>query len=221
MSDQEKYNEQIIIELQELRKELESLNISSDNELYIEDNISNIELIEQILTAQRPDIRLTTHINGKQTVKLAIDCQPDLILLDLDLPDIHGSEVKQLMLAEERTKNIPVVIISADAMPQQIGSLLKSRAKDYLTKPLEIMGFLKVIDDIIIGRVLTREKENCASKMTVIMIDLNLKNANILIIDDQQANIDFFGDFLKITLVPTGSFFRLRVNSFFAQLCYN
>jgi len=120
--------------------------------LYIEDNISNIELVEQILSIQRSDLRLITHMSGKQAVQLAIDYRPVLILLDLDLPDIHGSEVLYRLLSHEQTRNIPVVIISADAMPQQISRLLKAGAKDYLTKPLDLTLFLRIIDDIIIAQ---------------------------------------------------------------------
>ena len=119
--------------------------------LYIEDNASNIELVEQILTNQRSDLRLVTNISGKHAVQLAINCQPNLILLDLDLPDIHGSEVLQLLLDEERTKNIPVVVISADAIPRQMNKLLKAGAKHYLTKPLNIIDFLKMIDEFMIN----------------------------------------------------------------------
>jgi len=117
--------------------------------LYIEDNISNIDLVEQILSSQRSDIGLVSQMNGKKAVQSAIDHKPDLILLDLDLPDIHGSEVLKLLQAEERTKAIPVVIISADAMTKQIEKLMKSGAKNYLTKPIEVIVFLSVIDDFI------------------------------------------------------------------------
>ncbi|MBL7966958.1 MAG: PAS domain S-box protein [Prolixibacteraceae bacterium] len=117
--------------------------------LYIEDNASNIELIEQILTNQRSNIRLITTMQGRQAVKLSIEYQPDIILLDLNLPDIHGSKVIKLLLTEERTKHIPVVIISADAMPQQLEKLKKEGARKYLTKPLDITEFLKVIDEYI------------------------------------------------------------------------
>ena len=82
-------------------------------------------------------------------MNLAITHQPDLILLDLNLPDIHGSEVLKLILAEEKTRNIPVVVISADAMPQQLDRLLKAGAKHYLTKPLDISELLKIIDRYI------------------------------------------------------------------------
>ncbi len=115
--------------------------------LYIEDNISNAELVEEILKNQRPAIRLITSVSGKQAVNLAIDYAPDLILLDLDLPDMHGSKVLAKLQANSKTCNIPVVIISADAMPQQVENLMLAGARDYLTKPLEIISFLLMVDE--------------------------------------------------------------------------
>ncbi|MEI6694760.1 MAG: PAS domain S-box protein [Bacteroidota bacterium] len=115
--------------------------------LYIEDNTTNTELIELILYAYRSDIRLITDEKGEKTVQLAIENHVDLIVLDLDLPDIHGSEVLKKLLTNKKTKNIPVVIVSADAMPQQINNLLKSGAKKYITKPIAIQAFLEVLDE--------------------------------------------------------------------------
>jgi CheY-like chemotaxis protein len=120
--------------------------ISQGTILYIEDNVSNIELIEQILSAQRSNIRLISNMNGKQAVQLAINFNPDLILLDLNLPDIHGLEVIKLLQTEEKTKAIPVVVISADAMPKQIEKLFLAGARNYLTKPLDIPTFLLEVD---------------------------------------------------------------------------
>ena len=70
-------------------------------------------------------------------------------MLDLNLPDIDGAEVLKLILANDKTKNIPVVIISADGMQHQVDKLLKAGAKKYLTKPLDITLFLKVTDELI------------------------------------------------------------------------
>jgi CheY-like chemotaxis protein len=117
--------------------------------LYIEDNVSNIELVEQILAIQRPGNRLIANLTGGQAVSLAIEYKPDLILLDLDLPDIHGSEVLKNLQAEPKTNAIPVIIISADAMPDRIEKLTSAGIRDYLTKPLDIVGFLRVIDEYI------------------------------------------------------------------------
>ena len=115
--------------------------------LYIEDNASNTELVEQILVNHRPFIQLVSSKKGGQAVPMAIEYAPDLILLDLDLPDVQGFEVIKLLQAEEKTMAIPVVVISADAMPQQIEKLMIAGAKDYLTKPLDIRVFLQVVDE--------------------------------------------------------------------------
>jgi len=115
--------------------------------LYIEDNLSNIQLVEQILEMHRPSIKLITNIYGKNAVQFAIDYKPNLILLDLDLPDIHGSEVIKLLHAEPRTAEIPVIILSADAMTKQIEQLMKAGAEDYLIKPIDVVQFLKVTDE--------------------------------------------------------------------------
>jgi CheY-like chemotaxis protein len=120
--------------------------------LYIEDNISNIQLVEQILKAHRPSIRLITEMYGKNAMQLATDYQPDLILLDLNLSDIHGSEVLKLLQANKKTKSIPVVVLSADAMSGQIEKLIKDGAENYLTKPIDVVEFLKVIDETIGGK---------------------------------------------------------------------
>jgi signal transduction histidine kinase/CheY-like chemotaxis protein len=114
--------------------------------LYIEDNLSSIELVEVIMGEYRPELRLVTSIYGKETVKLAIKHNPFLILLDLDLPDIKGIEILEKLLAEPSTKEIPVVIVSADAMPFQIEKLMKAGAANYLTKPLNVVEFMKSID---------------------------------------------------------------------------
>ena len=117
--------------------------------LYIEDNLSNIELVEEIIRNHRPEIRLIRSLFGKQAVEFANIYAPDLILLDLDLPDIHGSEVFINLQAEARLKKIPVVIVSADAMTRQIEKILKAGARNYLTKPLDIGAFLRIVDEWI------------------------------------------------------------------------
>ncbi|MGD1008346.1 MAG: ATP-binding protein, partial [Ignavibacteriaceae bacterium] len=114
--------------------------------LYIEDNLSNIQLVEQILETYRPSIKLITNIYGNNAVQFAIDYKPDLILLDLDLPDIHGSEVIKLLQAEPGTAEIPVIILSADAITKQIEQLMETGAKDYLIKPIDVVHFLTVVD---------------------------------------------------------------------------
>lgn len=117
--------------------------------LYIEDNFSNIELVDQILSSQRPNLHLVTDAYGKNTLKLALEYKPDIILLDLNLPDVYGKNVLEMLKKNKNTETIPVVVISADALPQQIEALMQTGAAHYLTKPLEVESFLNVIDHIL------------------------------------------------------------------------
>lgn len=118
--------------------------------LYIEDNIANVELVEQTLLSYRPGIKLVYTANGLDAVGLAKTHMPQLILLDLNLPDAHGSDVQQQLTADEDTREIPIIVISADAMPRQIKRLKEAGVKEYLTKPLDIEHFLDVIDKYIV-----------------------------------------------------------------------
>lgn len=120
--------------------------IKSGTILYFEDNVSNIELIDWVIENYRPQFQLVTSISGKNAVDLVKDRKPDLILLDLDLPEVHGSEVFQNLQADSEISSIPIVIISANAMSHQIKNMLKAGARDYLTKPIEIPVFLKMVD---------------------------------------------------------------------------
>jgi signal transduction histidine kinase len=119
--------------------------------LYVEDNLSNIHLVERIL-ASRPDVRLVTAMQGRLAVELARQQLPHLVLLDLNLPDIPGREVLQRLQAEPGLDTIPVVILSADASPGQVRRLLDAGAAEYLTKPLDVRRFLDVVDRLIAQR---------------------------------------------------------------------
>lgn len=121
--------------------------------LYIEDDRNNIDLVDQILFTNRPSIRLIADTNGRHALDLAMNYVPNLILLDLDLPDVLGYDVLTILLTNDKTKQIPVVIISADAMPVQIERLMTAGAKGYLTKPMDILMFLNMVDDWIINKM--------------------------------------------------------------------
>jgi CheY-like chemotaxis protein/anti-sigma regulatory factor (Ser/Thr protein kinase) len=114
--------------------------------LYIEDNTANVDLVQQIVEMKLSGVRLITNAAGLKAVQLASQHQPDLILLDLNLTDIHGSEVIQRLKKEPLTRDIPVVVISADAMTEQIDRLMALGANNYLTKPIDIGLFLKEVD---------------------------------------------------------------------------
>jgi signal transduction histidine kinase/CheY-like chemotaxis protein len=116
--------------------------------LYIEDNLSNLRLVDRIV-ARRPGVTLLSAMQGRRGLELAHDHHPDLIILDLHLPDIPGSEVLTRLLADPTTKAIPVVILSADATPGRMSRLLEQGAQAYLTKPLNVRELLKLIDNTL------------------------------------------------------------------------
>jgi PAS domain S-box-containing protein len=116
--------------------------------LYIEDNLSNYRLVER-LVEKRPGIRLLSAMQGKLGVELAASHHPNLILLDLNLPDIQGDEVLLRLRERPETSAIPVVMLSADAMPKQIDKLLAAGARGYLTKPIEVAQFYALLDDLM------------------------------------------------------------------------
>jgi signal transduction histidine kinase/CheY-like chemotaxis protein len=115
--------------------------------LYVEDNLSNLRLVERIL-GRRSGVTLLSAMQGRIGLELARDHQPDLILLDRHLPDLPGDEVLQLLREDPQTRNIPVVILSADASPAQIQRLLAAGARAYVTKPLDVATLLKVVDEL-------------------------------------------------------------------------
>ncbi|MDB6147232.1 MAG: Sensory box histidine kinase/response regulator [Spartobacteria bacterium] len=116
--------------------------------LYIEDDLANFTLVERILEL-RPSLTLKHAMTGQMGVETALLERPKLILLDLNLPDIHGAEVLQVLQTTPDTATIPVVILSANATPSQIERLLSGGARNYLTKPFDIDPFLAVVDEFV------------------------------------------------------------------------
>ena len=118
--------------------------------LLIEDNLSNLALIERILQA-RPGVALLSAMQGGLGLELARQHLPDLILLDLHLPDIPGNEVLHRLRADPITRETPVVIVSADATRGRIQRLQDEGANAYLTKPLDVVQLLTLIDDALMN----------------------------------------------------------------------
>jgi signal transduction histidine kinase/CheY-like chemotaxis protein len=116
--------------------------------LYIEDNLANLRLVERLVSL-RPGLALLSTMQGRQGLELARDHRPDLIVLDLHLPDLLGTEVLARLRAEPRTREIPIVILSADATPNQIRRLRAQGARAYLTKPLDVKEFLTLLDEVL------------------------------------------------------------------------
>ena len=113
--------------------------------LYIEDNAANLHLVERIVS-RRPGLTLMSAMQGSRGLELARDHRPQVILLDLHLPDLDGAEVLARLRQDASTRDIPVVILSADATPGQVTRLLAQGATAYLTKPLDVHELLSLLD---------------------------------------------------------------------------
>ena len=116
--------------------------------LYVEDMIENLRLVEQVLK-QRPSITLIPAMLAGVALDLARQHHPDLVLLDLHLPDMPGEQVLARLRADPATRTTPVIILSADATAHHKSQLLTAGADAYLTKPLNVRNFLHTIDQAL------------------------------------------------------------------------
>ena len=115
--------------------------------LYVEDNLSNVRLVEQVIR-RRPSVTLIVAMQGRIGLQMAVEHRPDMILLDLHLPDISGEEVLSELRADGRTAATPVVILSADATIGRSSRFAGRGATAFLTKPFDIAQMLALIDHL-------------------------------------------------------------------------
>jgi signal transduction histidine kinase/CheY-like chemotaxis protein len=113
--------------------------------LYVEDNQANMQLVEQLI-ARRPDMRLLEAGNGLQALVLARAHQPNVILMDINLPGINGIQTLRLLKEDPVTAHIPVMALSANAMPDDVAAGLNAGFFRYLTKPVRITEFMDALD---------------------------------------------------------------------------
>jgi PAS domain S-box-containing protein len=117
--------------------------------IYIEDNQQNIDLMRQVFQAFLPNLKLITDTLGGNAVSLALKFNPKLILLDLDLPDMHGSDVLSALKSNNQLANIPVVIVSADAMVFSDNKTLIGQVEHFVAKPFDIIKIVDAIDGLV------------------------------------------------------------------------
>ena len=116
--------------------------------LYVEDNPANLKLIEQLI-ARRPDMRLLSATDGTRGIHLARTNQPEVILMDINLPGISGIEALKILREDPETAHIPVVALSANAMPRDIEKGLQAGFFRYLTKPIKVNEFMQTLDAVM------------------------------------------------------------------------
>jgi PAS domain S-box-containing protein len=119
--------------------------------VYLEDNAANAMLIRSVL-ARRGFVHLTVATRGIEALELILASPPDLVLLDLHLPDIGGDEVLRRLRSDPRTASTPVVVLTADAAPQVREHLIAIGADAFLAKPVEISDVLSWVDEPLQGR---------------------------------------------------------------------
>lgn len=113
--------------------------------LYVEDNPANVKLLEQ-LVARRADVNLLSAATGTLGVELARIALPEVIVMDIHLPDINGIEALRRLRDDPRTMHIPVIALSANAMPRDIERGMKAGFFRYLTKPIRVQEFLDALN---------------------------------------------------------------------------
>jgi PAS domain S-box-containing protein len=113
--------------------------------LYVEDNLANLKLVEQLI-ARRPDMLLLSARDGNLGIQLARANQPEVILMDINLPGISGIEALKILRADQATSHIPVVALSANAMPRDIEKGMQAGFFRYLTKPIMVNEFMDTLD---------------------------------------------------------------------------
>jgi len=113
--------------------------------LYVEDNPANLVLVEQLI-ARRGDLKLLTAINGHLGIQMARAHQPDVILMDINLPGISGYGVLKVLHEDAATAHIPIMALSANAVPRDIQKGMDAGFFRYLTKPIEVVEFMDALD---------------------------------------------------------------------------
>ena len=116
--------------------------------LYIEDNPANLALVEQLIR-RRPDMHLLTAVNADIGIALARSAQPNLILMDINLPGMNGTQAMKILTNDPSTSHIPVMALSANAMPGDIKRGLEDGFVRYLTKPIDVNEFMASLDSAL------------------------------------------------------------------------
>jgi PAS domain S-box-containing protein len=116
--------------------------------LYVEDNPANLMLVEGIIE-RRSDIRLISARDGLQGIELARAAMPDAILMDINLPGISGIDALKALADDPTTAHIPIIALSANAIPRDIEKGLQAGFFRYLTKPIKVVEFMHTVDEAL------------------------------------------------------------------------
>lgn len=118
--------------------------------LYVEDNMANQQLVEQLI-ARRADLHFLSAPDASIGIEMALANLPDIILMDINLPGISGIDALKMLRADPATAHIPIIALSAIALPSEIASARAAGFFDYLTKPIVIADFMATIDKALLA----------------------------------------------------------------------
>lgn len=127
--------------------------------LYVEDNPDNLDLVRQLIT-RRPDLRFLSATDANRGIASARVNQPEIILMDINLPGLSGLEAMKILRADPATAHIPIVALSANAIPRDIAAGLKAGFFSYLTKPIKVDEFMKGLDAALKAAAIIRSNRN-------------------------------------------------------------
>jgi len=113
--------------------------------LLVEDNPANLDLVEQLIQ-RRSDLRLLSAADGNLGIEFARTHRPEVILMDIGLPGISGLEALKILRADPSTARIPIIALSANAIPRDIEKALAAGFFSYLTKPIKVSEFMDTLD---------------------------------------------------------------------------
>ncbi len=117
---------------------------------YVEDNETNVEVMRGIL-AQRPQVELSVALTGREGLAAIRARRPDLLLLDMHLPDMEGLDLLRRLRDAPATRDLPVVVVSANALAEQISAAFDAGCDRYLTKPVSVAEVLGVVDELLVA----------------------------------------------------------------------
>ena len=112
--------------------------------LYVDDNPADRKLVEQII-ARHPDLRVLTAVNGNIGIGIARESRPDVILMDINLPDMSGFKALKILRSAPATAHIPVIALSVNSMPLNVESGLEAGFFRYVTKPIKVNEFMATL----------------------------------------------------------------------------
>ena len=125
--------------------------------LVVEDNMDNYELVRLVLERAGFDVFLA--VNGRDGVSAAHAQKPDLVLMDLSMPEMDGWDAIRKLKSDEETKSIPLYALTAHILPHERKRALDAGCDGYVSKPLQMKGFLNVIEEVLLVERIKRQKK--------------------------------------------------------------